>query len=241
MNERDEAAGGAAPAPFEERNRRIIPEKVIARQSAPDVLTRMTSWPFVSRVRETPEQAMKLIAGVRLADVVYRPFTVNEDARGGFTEVFCDSWGLPITPAQWSVVTSHPRVLRGMHLHLRHHEAITVIQGRALVGLYDLRETSATSRQFMFLGLDGDSPGCLAFPPGILHGWYFPMKALHLQSVSESWADYRIDDNWGCTFNDPELGIPWPDPSPILSKGAAEYPSLRALCARMAGGPPIVK
>jgi len=73
-----------------------------------------------------------------------RPLKMNHDSRGCFTEVFSQNWGLPMEPVQWSVVTSQPKVLRGIYLHLRHDEYILVIRGRACVGLYDLRPDSQT-------------------------------------------------------------------------------------------------
>jgi dTDP-4-dehydrorhamnose 3,5-epimerase len=158
-----------------------------------------------------------------------RPLTMNCDSRGVFTEIFCDSWKLPIAPVQWSLVTSKARVLRGMHLHVRHDEYITVIQGRACVGLYDMRPASPTVGQSALIELDGQAQCCLSFPRGILHGWYFHEDSVHLQAVSESYEDYGPDDNRGCLWSDPELNIAWPDASPILSPRAAAFPTLAQL------------
>ena len=158
-----------------------------------------------------------------------RPLTINRDSRGCFTEVFCQNWGLQIEPLQWSVVSSHPKVLRGMHFHRRHDEYITIIRGRACVGLYDLRPDSRTRGVSSLIGLEEKNLSCLSFPAGILHGWYFYEASIHLQAVSECYDDYCIDDNLGCHWSDPGLGIAWPDRSPIISPRAASFPPLREL------------
>jgi dTDP-4-dehydrorhamnose 3,5-epimerase len=167
--------------------------------------------------------------GQPIAGVVLRRLTPHEDARGALVEVFSDGWKLPIDPVQWSLVRSDARVLRGMHLHRRHDEYFCLVQGAALVGLHDLRPASPTYRAAALYELGGDDLSCLAFPRGIVHGWYFPEPSLHLQSVSERYEDYHPDDNAGCHFADPDLGIPWPDPAPRLSARSASFPSLSHL------------
>jgi dTDP-4-dehydrorhamnose 3,5-epimerase len=82
--------------------------------------------------------------------------------------------------------------------------------------------------------LTGADLGCLTFPSGILHGWYFHTDALHLQAVSESYAQYADDDNWGCIWSDPALEIPWPfGGQPIVARRAAEFPPLGTLLAQL--------
>ena len=78
----------------------------------------------------------------------------------------------------------------------------------------------------------------LTFPAHLLHGWYFHTRALHLQAVSESYADYGCDDNLGVHWSDPELGIPWDFADPILSPRAAGFGSLAALRSELAGRRP---
>jgi len=72
---------------------------------------------------------------------------------------------------------------------------------------------------------------CLSFPRGLLHGWYFSRDSLHIQAVSESYADYNKDDNWGCYWADPDVGIPWPMLSDrvILADRARKFPRLKTL------------
>ena len=172
----------------------------------------------------------KILAGEHIDGLEIRPLTTNSDQRGSFTEVYRDTWKLPLAdPVQWSIVHSHPRVLRGMHLHFRHDEYFLVIKGRFCIGLYDFRNASSTSGKSTLIELNGNQQCCVSFPSGILHGWYAYEESIHLQGVSEAYEDYHPDDNQGVHWSDPELNIPWPDDSPIVAKRADGFPGLSEL------------
>ncbi len=179
----------------------------------------------------------RLLAGVQLVGVDFRALETHRDRRGAFTEVFQQHWRTCLDPVQWSVVHSIAGVLRGMHLHRRHDEYFALLEGRALIGLHDLRPDSPTAGQSSLFEMTGAHLACVAFPRGILHGWYFPDPSFHLQAVSEAFLDYGDDDNHGCHWADPDLGIPWPQKTVILSERAAGFPSLRELTSRLSASP----
>ncbi|HEY5664404.1 MAG TPA: dTDP-4-dehydrorhamnose 3,5-epimerase family protein [Ilumatobacter sp.] len=170
------------------------------------------------------------ISGVRLS-----PIRVHEDDRGSFAEYFASHRNHDIDPVQWSVVTSSAGVLRGMHLHIRHDEYIGVVSGRVTVGLHDLRVDSPTHGRGATYELCGSSPAALVFPRGVVHGWLFHEPTVHLQGVSEAYDHYGADDNHGCHWSDPELGIEWPFEPTTLSERAAGFGSLADLRARVSG------
>jgi dTDP-4-dehydrorhamnose 3,5-epimerase len=172
-------------------------------------------------------------AGGQIIGVEFKVFSANVDRRGCFTEVFQDNWDMCLKPVQWSIVHSKPTVFRGMHLHRRHGEYFAVISGRASVGLKDMRPGSATEGVWSLFDLSGKQLACVAFPFGVLHGWYFREHTIHLQAVSEAYADYHEDDNLGCRWNDPDLGIPWPQKKAILAPRAQGFPSFRELAASL--------
>lgn len=163
--------------------------------------------------------------------VELRRLEMHHDSRGCFTEVFQETWNTCIRPVQWSVVTSRAQVFRGMHMHLRHDEYVTPIAGEMLVGLHDARPESPTQGCWSLYALHADDRACLTFPRGVLHGWYFPAGGTHLQAVSESYATYAQDDNWGCLWSDPALRIRWPFQDPILDARAARFPLLKDMLA----------
>ncbi len=171
---------------------------------------------------------VELSSGVPLDGVKFVRLARNEDQRGAFTEVFCSHWDAGIEPTQWSLVESAQGVLRGMHVHARHDEYFMVVSGRVTIGLHDLRPDSPTFGAAATYELS--RPDCfVSFPRGLAHGWLFHEPTIHLQSVSESYVDYNIDDNVGCAWDDPELGIEWPFTPTIISPKAAEFPALQSL------------
>lgn len=153
------------------------------------------------------------------------------DARGSFTEVFADHRDTDLAPVQWSIVRSEPGALRGMHLHHRHDELVSVVAGVLWVGLHDLRPDSPTLGRGQLLRLSGDLPTRLSFPSGVVHGWIAETHVTHLQAVSESYASYADDDNDGCRWDDPELGFAWPLAPTLISPRSAGFGSLRSLRA----------
>jgi dTDP-4-dehydrorhamnose 3,5-epimerase len=169
------------------------------------------------------QRVSHLKAGSPIAGVQLRKLKMNHDDRGCFTEVFRDSWGLGIDPVQWSVVKSEPGVLRGLHFHRRHDEYFSILQGKALVGFKDARIESPTFNAWSLYELCGEDLACLAFPRGVVHGLYYPEPTLHIQCVSEDYSHYGEDDNLGCHWSDPELGIPWPDAEPIVAARAQSF------------------
>ena len=175
----------------------------------------------------------KLIGGGPIEGIEFRLLQMNLDHRGVFTEVYSQDWRSHDPPKQWSVVQSKAGVFRGMHLHLRHDESFVLISGRAYVGLLDIRPHSRTEGAWSLYELSGVPLASLMFPRGVLHGWYLAEDSCHLQGVSETWESYRLTDNHGCHWADPELGIPWPMTTAVVSENAAAYPSLRELLRQL--------
>ncbi len=167
--------------------------------------------------------------GTQLEGVLLRPLEAHDDERGEFVEVFADHWHSSIDPHQWSVVRSWAGTLRGMHLHRRHAELVMVIHGQMSVGLHDARPESPTHGGWARYDLAADEPACLTFPAGLVHGWLAHQDTTHLQAVSEAYEFYADDDNEGCHWSDPALGIEWPFPPSIVAPRADAFGSLSEL------------
>jgi dTDP-4-dehydrorhamnose 3,5-epimerase len=149
-----------------------------------------------------------------------------------FTELFRDSWQLEVAPVQWNLVQSDANVLRGVHVHHRHEDYLTLAAGRATIGLHDLRADSSTAGLGTALELDADFPSALVIPPGVAHGFYFPEPALHVYAVSHDWDQ---SDELGCRWDDPELGIAWPCAAPLISLRDAALGPVSELRAALRG------
>jgi dTDP-4-dehydrorhamnose 3,5-epimerase len=109
-------------------------------------------------------------------------------------------------------------VLRGLHAQLKHPQAKLV---RALTGeifdvAVDIRVGSATFGRWYAEILTGENLKQLFIPEGFLHGFVVLSEtALVHYKCSDL---YYPDDQCGVLWNDPELGIQWPDVAPILSE-----------------------
>jgi dTDP-4-dehydrorhamnose 3,5-epimerase len=169
------------------------------------------------------------IAGGAIHLAELRHIRENKDSRGSFSEVFQNHWQTCLDPVQWSAVKSGAGVFRGMHLHLRHDEYFCLLSGHCLVALKDIRPDSPTRGVFALYELHEADQAAVIFPRGLLHGWYFFQPSLHIQAVSESYVDYHTDDNFGCKWNAPDLGIPWPMKEVILSARAGDFTTEREL------------
>lgn len=171
----------------------------------------------------------QLIAGEPIHQVVFKQIDEKKDDRGSFSEIFQNYWKTPIKPVQWSVVKSNAGVFRGMHFHKRHDEYFSLLSGHCLVGLKDIRPNSPTEGIFSLYELHEKDMAAIIFPRGLLHGWYFYESSVHLQSVSEAYADYAKNDNLGCHWNAPDLDIPWPMKEVILSKRSQDFKTVAAV------------
>jgi dTDP-4-dehydrorhamnose 3,5-epimerase len=158
--------------------------------------------------------------------VELRALEPHADDRGRFTELFREEWGAGVAPVQWNAVTSEAGVLRGVHVHVRHDDYLVVHAGTATVGLCDLRADSPTSGLATCVEMTGEEPAGLAIPHGVAHGFYFHEPSLHIYAVSRYWDP---SDELGCRWDDPDLGIPWPQPDARLSPRDAALPSLADL------------
>lgn len=183
-----------------------------------------------------PTTISRCIDGGDIWQVTLKKLTKHKDQRGSFSEIFRDEWGTVIAPVQWSFVESAANVLRGMHFHRRHDEYFCLVQGHCIVALKDIRPGSPTENVSAVFELFGHDLAALAFPRGLIHGWYFFEASTHVQAVSESYSDYGADDNWGVSWKAPDLGINWPDISPILSERAENFSTVEKLKTSILAG-----
>ncbi len=167
-----------------------------------------------------PEEIPVGIAGVRLLRLTRHP-----DHRGWFAEDYRASWLAGARPmVQGNVSFSRAGVLRGLHFHRAQADWWTVLRGRAFVGLYDLRAGSPTEGVGLGLRLDAEEElRGLYIPPGVAHGFYAERDLLLHYLVD---AEHTGADEHGVAWDDPDLGIAWPDASPVTSERDRSNPSL---------------
>jgi dTDP-4-dehydrorhamnose 3,5-epimerase len=166
---------------------------------------------------------------VRIEGVRVRKLEAHRDSRGSFTEIFRDSW-FGNHPVQWNLGRSETGVLRGVHGHFRHSDYLVVLEGSMTIGLKDLRPDSATHDSIEMVLLAGENPKVLTIPTGVAHGFYFHCPTTHITAVTHYWD---VEDELGCQWNDPALGLPWPCVMPRISARDAGLPTFSVFREQM--------
>jgi dTDP-4-dehydrorhamnose 3,5-epimerase len=165
---------------------------------------------------------------VPFAGVAVIPLTPHVDGRGVFTELYRGSWETGVTPVQWNAVHSAANVLRGVHVHRRHADYLTLVSGTATIGLHDLRPGSPTNGEGRIVEFAAAAPSALVIPQGVAHGFYFHEASIHVYAVSH---EFDPADELGCRWDDPALGIAWPCTQPEISERDRSLGSLNELHA----------
>jgi dTDP-4-dehydrorhamnose 3,5-epimerase len=163
-------------------------------------------------------------ASERIAGVYTVPLRSFSDSRGYFFESFRRSWipGVPdMVPG--NVSFSKPKVLRGMHYHLKQADFWLVPSGRVRAALYDLRTSSPTRGQTEVLDLGTEFPFGLYIPKGVAHGFCALVDSFMTYLVDEY---YDNSDERGVRWDDPALGIAWGTDEPIVSDRDRQNPLL---------------
>ena len=163
--------------------------------------------------------------GLRLS-----PLEPHRDDRGTFLELYREEWDTGVDPIQWNAVHSEAGVLRGVHVHPRHDDYLTVVRGRATVGVQDLRQDSPTEGAAACVELSGEQPAAISIPHGVAHGFYFNEPSTHIYAVSRYWD---TTDELGCRWDDPSLEIPWPQREARISPRDEVLPPLSTLLAEL--------
>lgn len=149
----------------------------------------------------------------------------HRDERGSLTETYRRSWLERGREAvQANVSRSHPGVLRGLHWHANQSDMWCFLTGVAFVAFADLRSGSPSRFGTFSRTIDAErQPYAIAIPPGVAHGFYAETGVV-LQYLVDAY--YSGEDEFGLAWDDPDLGIPWPNPRPLLSERDRSNPDL---------------
>jgi len=153
------------------------------------------------------------------------PLLAHPDERGSVTEFYRRSW-MPFAREglQGNLSLSHAGVLRGLHFHRKQADYWCVLTGIAFIGLHDARSGSPTEGRSVTLRVEANSERTAVYiPTGVAHG-YFAETDLSLAYLVDEY--YTGEDEFGVAWNDPDVGIPWPSATPILSDRDRSNPPL---------------
>ena len=160
-----------------------------------------------------------------IPDVILFKPRVFEDARGFFMETYRDSLfaelGLKESFVQDNHSVSVKGVLRGLHYQVQQPQGklVRVVAGEVYDVAVDLRRNSPTFGKYVGLHLSAENKHIIWVPPGFAHGFLsLSERAEFIYKCTDYYApEYERTLLW----NDPELGIEWPELDgiePILSE-----------------------
>ena len=161
------------------------------------------------------------------------------DERGFFSEVFRkDIMAAAGLPSDW-IQDNHSRsaavgTIRGLHFQgppFAQAKLVRVTRGRILDVAVDLRRTSPTFGQHVLAELSEANWTQLYIPVGFAHGFCTLEPDTEVQYKVT--APYAPQHDFGLTWDDPDLGIPWPEvaQATTLSRKDAGLPRLADLPA----------
>lgn len=142
------------------------------------------------------------------------------DNRGYFMETYKESdfkaAGLNYTFVQDNQSSSRKGVLRGLHFQKLHPQAklVRVLSGEVFDVAVDLRKDSETYGQWVGVLLSGENHRQFMIPRGFAHG--FVVVSDYAEFAYKCDELYHPEDEGGIMWNDPEIGVEWPDVGEII-------------------------
>lgn len=128
---------------------------------------------------------------------------------------------------QTNVSISMVNVLRGLHYQINPQaqaKLVTVMKGAILDVAVDLRKGSPTFGQYYLIELKEEDGKMFWIPEGFAHGFL----SLKDDTKVMYWVtrEYSLHHERGIIWNDPTIGIKWPNVNVILSEKDLEFKGL---------------
>jgi dTDP-4-dehydrorhamnose 3,5-epimerase len=155
------------------------------------------------------------------------------DSRGYFLETWSErdfrEAGLNIRFVQDNQSLSTKGVLRGLHFQKTHPQGklVRAISGEVFDVAVDLRKNSKTFGMWHGVMLSSEKQNQFFVPAGFAHGF---MVVSDTAVFAYKCTDfYHPEDEGGLMWNDPDIGIAWPDigMAPLLSDKDTKHPGLK--------------
>ncbi len=155
--------------------------------------------------------------------------TVHGDDRGYFMETYnfhdMQENGLSMTFVQDNQSMSSKGVLRGLHYQINHPQGklVRVIKGTVFDVAVDIRKNSQTFGKWFGIELSEENKLQFYISPGFAHG--FLVLSDKAEFCYKCTDFYHPGDEGGIAWNDPEIGIAWPEMKGLYqgSASAAGY------------------
>ena len=173
-----------------------------------------------------------------IPDVLVIEPAVFGDARGFFYEswnqrAFDQAVGREVRFVQDNHSASTRGVLRGLHYQVENVQGklVRVIEGEIWDVAVDVRRGSPAYGRFFAARLTAEGFEQLYVPPGLAHGFLVTSEVAQVEYKCT--APYDPKAEFSIAWNDPDLAIPWPTETPLLSERDRRAPRLRDVQERL--------
>ena len=146
--------------------------------------------------------------------------TVHGDERGYFMETYNQrdmaEAGLNLVFVQDNQSMSTRGVLRGLHYQKTFPQAklVRVLKGEVFDVAVDLRAGSETYGKWVGVYLSEENKKQFLIPRGFAHG--FVVTSDYAEFAYKCDEFYHPEDEGGLLYNDPDIGVEWPDVGEII-------------------------
>jgi dTDP-4-dehydrorhamnose 3,5-epimerase len=166
---------------------------------------------------------------IRLEGPVLLQPTVHRDKRGFFVESYrreaLAELGVPEEFVQDNHSRSGKGIVRGMHFQPGMAKLVRSSRGEVVDVLVDIRRGSPTFGEWEAFTLDDENLRHLYVPNGFAHGFCVTSEVADVVYKCSSYYDPSAER--GIAYNDPDVGIEWPDVELIPSERDANAPLLK--------------
>ena len=160
---------------------------------------------------------MKIIK-TKFKDLKIVSGSIFHDKRGFFREVYKRKLFKNYNPIFWCLSKSKKNVIRGLHLQVNNRQAkfVSVIKGKILDVVVDLRLNSKTFGKNFKIELSEKNSKSLMIPRGFAHGFLGLDKENIVLYSNDNYRSQK--DEVGILWNDKNLKIKWGRKKFIISK-----------------------
>jgi dTDP-4-dehydrorhamnose 3,5-epimerase len=118
--------------------------------------------------------------------------------------------------------------LRGLHFQKTPHAQTKLLRctrGAITDVAVDIRKASPNYKKFVMVELSAENKKQIMIPKGFAHGFLTLTDDVEVQYKVDSY--YAPESDRSIRFDDPEIGIPWGVPDPIVSEKDRNAPLLK--------------
>lgn len=162
---------------------------------------------------------------------------VYRDSRGFFLETYRQEryaeHGIDLPFVQDNHSHSRYATLRGLHCQVARPQAklVRAVEGEMFDVAVDIRRGSPTFGRWFGAILSGESFRQLYIPEGFAHGFCVLSETVHVEYKCTEY--YDPSGELSVRWSDPNIGVQWPNPNPILSPKDAAAGLLSELSDRL--------